>query len=896
MDVSRYNYECQAVLHFGLRYAKGLGHDYLEVEHVALALLRRDWNRVEPETHAALERGLEDFLQKFPKRFGRVSVAFGPRLNQALDALEVKVSGRPIEINELWDALVLNSDAMKKHLKQSEDDKAKDFQQWEIPNAQKGPEAKAPAAKAPTRGIIKNEAPKKEAEKTPNSNVNLNSNLNTKKLQVDLDKPLRDFTVDLTEQASRGQLDPVIGRDSEIRRVMEILGRKKKNNPILLGDPGVGKTAIAEGLALRIAEERVPDNMKGLRVLSLDLGALIAGTKFRGEFEERLKNLVKALESLGDRAVLFIDEIHTILGAGQSEGSTDAANLLKPALARGQLRCIGATTLVEFRKYFEKDAALERRFQSVLVDEPDRDTCLSILRGLKQKYEIHHGIPITDQALQAAVDMSILYIPHRQLPDKAIDLLDEAASHLKLQLQSVPTELERLQGQAAQLKVEQQLLEKQNKASKELTIVRVKLEKITQECARLETQWRHYQELMAKYRNLEVQWDERTQLLNAAKQEGNFELAARIQAEELPKIDEAMKIARAELEGAENRSGISARQVDRQEIARVLENWTGIPVGQLLSDEKERLRSIEEYLNDRVFGQQAALSVLAKAVRRSRLGLSDPGRPTGVFLFLGSTGVGKTETAKALAERLFAQSDNMIRIDMSELSEAHHVSRLVGAPPGYTGYEAGGMLTDSVRHKPYSVVLLDEIDKAHVRVLDILLQILDEGRLTDGQGRAADFRHCLFILTSNSFIPLVGVKDEERDAYLRKELAEIMRPELVNRFDEIVNFQRLGEAQYIRMVESELRQLNKRVANRDLRIELGGGMRKALAESAAQSPFAGRELRRIFQKWVIDAVSERMLGSESEFKGSWVLDWAIGTGIEWRPGAGETRLLPAARS
>lgn len=887
MDVSRYSYECQAVLHFGLRYAKGLGHDYLEVEHVALAVLRRDWSRVDPETHAALERGLEEFLQKFPKRFGRVSVAFGPRLNQALDAAEAKFSSRPIEIQELWPLLVQHSDAMKRHLKQSEDDKAKDFQRWDIPNAAKAaPEPKAPEKQVPTRGIIKNEAVKKQAEKSQN----------TKKLQDDLDKPLRDFTVDLTEQASRGQLDPVIGRDTEIRRVMEILGRKKKNNPILLGDPGVGKTAIAEGLALRIAEERVPDSMKGLRVLSLDLGALLAGTKFRGEFEERLKNLVKALESLGERAVLFIDEIHTILGAGQAEGSTDAANLLKPALARGQLRCIGATTLVEFRKYFEKDAALERRFQSVVVDEPDRDTCLSVLRGLKPKYEIHHGIPITDQALQAAVDLSILYLPHRQLPDKAIDLLDEAASHLKLQLQSVPTELERLQGQAAQLKVEQELLEKQNKASKELTIVRVKLEKITQECMRLETQWRHYQELMTKYRDLEVQWEERTQLLNASKQEGNFQLAARIQSEELPKIDEAMKIARAELEGTESRSGISARQVDRQEIARVLENWTGIPVGQLLSDEKERLRSIETYLNDRVFGQQQALSVLAKAIRRSRLGLSDPGRPSGVFLFLGPTGVGKTETAKALAERLFAQSENMIRIDMSEMSESHHVSRLIGAPPGYAGYEAGGVLTDSVRHKPYSVVLLDEIDKAHVRVLDILLQILDEGRLTDGQGRSADFRHCIFILTSNSYIPLVGVKDNERDAYIRRELASLMRPELVNRFDEIVSFQKLGEAQYIRMVESELVQLNKRVANRDLRIELGNGLRKALAETAAQSPFAGRELRRAFQKWVVDAVSERMLGSDTEFKGSWVLDWAIDTGAEWRQGVGETRLLPAARS
>ncbi|MES2746664.1 MAG: AAA family ATPase, partial [Bdellovibrionota bacterium] len=464
---------------------------------------------------------------------------------------------------------------------------------------------------------------------------------------------------------SEGKIDPVIGRDEEIRHVLEILGRKKKNNPILLGEPGVGKTAIAEGLALRIAEERVPDTMRGVRVLSLDLGSLLAGTKYRGEFEQRLKQLVEAMEELGDRAVIFIDEIHTILGAGSAEGGTDAANLLKPALARGQLRCIGATTISEFRKYFEKDAALERRFQSVMVNEPSREETISILRGLKTKYEIHHGLPISDAALQAAVDMAVLYLPHRQLPDKAIDLLDEACAHLKLKLLSVPAELEKLQAQAAQLRMEQQLLEKQKTGTKELGIIKVKLEKVTEACVMLEKAWRAHQASLAEYRQLEQHWEDRVSLLESSKTTGNFELAGRIQFDEMPKLAEKMAKIKKRLGETEKFQGFSAQEVDAQEIAFVLGRWTGIPVGQLLAGEKDRLKELENHLNEKVTGQKAAISAVSRAVKRSRLGLTDPNKPSGVFLFLGPTGVGKTETAKALAERVFVREDNLIRIDMT---------------------------------------------------------------------------------------------------------------------------------------------------------------------------------------------------------------------------------------
>jgi ATP-dependent Clp protease ATP-binding subunit ClpB len=878
VDVSRYSFEAQTVLHFALRYAKGLGHDYMEVEHVALAMIRRDFQMLDAESHARLEKALEDFLQLYPKKFGRVSVGFGPRLNQVLDQVEAAVKDRTITNQDLWPLLVNASSVMQKTERSTQDDKAKDFQVWQVP------QAKAP----PAQKVVKNNPslPKAEPKKEADS---------SRKLEAELDKRLRDFTHDFTEQASRGAIDPVIGRDTEIRRVLEILSRKKKNNPILLGEPGVGKTAIAEGIALRIVEEKVPESLKGVRVLSLDLGALLAGTKYRGEFEERLKQLIRALESLGDRVILFIDEIHTILGAGQSEGSADAANLLKPALARGQLRCIGATTLAEFRKYFEKDAALERRFQPVMVEQPTRDSTLSILRGLKTSYEIHHGIPIRDEALQAAVDLSILYLPQRNLPDKAIDLIDEAAARIKLQMQSVPAELEHLQAQAAQLRVEQQALEKQGGVSKGLTQVKVKLEKISEEAAAIEAIWKKHQKDLEHMRALEVRVEELTSLWQATKTRSDFETAARLQYQELPAAKEAFEKAKQQLEEQEKIHAFLGRAVDRQEIARVLALWTGIPVGEMLADEKQSLAHLETQLNDRVFGQDEALSAVAKAVRRSRLGLSDPKRPSGVFLFLGPTGVGKTETAKALAASLFLSEQNLIRIDMSEYMEAHNVARLIGAPPGYAGYEGGGFLTDAVRNKPYSIVLFDEIEKAHPRVLDIMLQIFDDGRLTDARGRLADFRHTFIIMTSNLQASAAHVPEAERDQEIRLQLSEHLRPELVNRIDEVVPFKSLARVHFHRMLHKELGQLNQRLNERDIRLELAPRLEQLLIQNALNSSFAGRDLKRGLQKYVTDAVAQKLLDPAADMKGLWILDWEPSQGLIWNRDQRQDRYLPPAR-
>ncbi len=885
MDVSLYSFEAQTALHFALRYAKGLGHDYMEVEHVALAMLRRDFHMLDAEAHARLEKALEDFLQLYPKKFGRVSVGFGPRLNRVLDQVEATVKARLISNADLWPLLLQSSDIMQKTQRSTQDDKAKDFQAWQVPDS-KSPPALGKAN--PSSKILKGE-PKPKAESAPKE-VDP-----ARKLDAELDKRLRDFTHDFTELASRGEIDPVIGRDAEIRRVLEILSRKKKNNPILLGDPGVGKTAIAEGIALRIVEEKVPESLKGVRVLSLDLGALLAGTKYRGEFEERLKQLIRALESLGDRVILFIDEIHTILGAGQSEGSADAANLLKPALARGHLRCIGATTLAEFRKYFEKDAALERRFQPVAVDQPTRDTSLSILRGLKTSYEIHHGVPIHDDALQAAVDLSILYLPHRNLPDKAIDLVDEAAARLKLQMQSVPAELEQLLAQAAQLRVEQQALELQGGVSKGLTQVKVKLEKVLAESSSIDTLWKKHQQDLVNMRALEVRYEELSTLWQAAKDRSDFELAARLQFQELPKAKEAFEQAKKLLEEQEKKHGFLGRAVDRQEIARVLSVWTGIPVGEMLADEKQNLARLESQLGDRVFGQDEAVQVVARAVRRSRLGLADPKRPSGVFLFLGPTGVGKTETAKALAHCLFLSEQNLIRIDMSEYMEAHNVARLIGAPPGYAGYEGGGLLTDAVRNKPYSIVLFDEIEKAHPRVLDIMLQIFDDGRLTDSRGRLADFRHCFIIMTSNLQVSAHHVPEVERDNELRLQLSEHMRPELVNRIDEVVPFKSLARIHFQRMLHRELSLLNQRLVERDIRLELAPGLEQLMIHNAQSSSFSGRELKRGLQKMIVDAVARKLLDPAADLKGLWILDWEPDQGLIWSRDQRQDRYLPPAR-
>ncbi len=878
MDVSLYSFDAQAVMHQALRYAKGLGHDYFEVEHVALSFLRRDWARLDAQTHGDLERALEDFLQKYSKKFGRVSVSFGPRLNRALDQVESKVKQRLIELDDLWDSLIQHSEVMQQEIAKHESDRSNDFKSWNINELEKTSKQKK------SRNLFSEglQAKKKTEEHQYDDEAKNKENEKTKRLDKESDRRLKEFTIDFTELAARGSIDPVIGRDEEIRRVLEILGRKKKNNPILLGPPGVGKTAVAEGLALRIVEEKVPEPLKGVRVLSLDIGSLVAGTKFRGDFEERLKQLLKAIESLGDRVILFIDEIHMLVGVGQSEGGADAANLLKPALARGALRCLGATTHAEYRKYFEKDAALDRRFQPVQVGEPDRESCLSILRGLKSRYEIHHGVPITDEALRAAVDLSILYLPLRYLPDKAIDLVDEACSRVKLQSQSVPEELEKIQSQVAQLEIEKKLLMKSESESKALAEVNSKLEILLGESKKIERLWNEHQINLERLRVFEVRNEELETLQRGARVKNDFESAAKLQYQELPKLREKIEQAKGEIEENERKFGFLSRSVDRQEIAKVLEKWTGIPMGDIISDEVERLKELDHRMRQKVFGQDEALEALARAVRRTRMGFSDPNRPNGVFFFLGATGVGKTETAKALAEVIFNNPTNMIRIDMSEFMEAHQVSGLIGAPPGYAGFESGGRLTDAVRHKPFSIVLLDEIDKAHPRVLDILLQVFDEGRLTDSQGRLADFRRCIIIMTSNYFVSLEGVKIEDKDQHLREDLCQFMRPELVNRIDEIVYFKNLEAEHFQRMLDREMSSFNRKLEEKGNRIFLGRGLSEKIVSLGVESKFAGRELRRGFQRLVVDIVADRLLERGNSMEGGWILDWDPEAGYRWQ--------------
>ncbi len=876
MDVSLYSFDAQAVLHQALRYAKGLGHDYFEVEHAALSLLRKDWDRLDAQAHGELERGLEEFLQKYSKKFGQVKVAFGPRLSRALDQVESKVKGRLVELDDLWDVLVQNSELLRSQIDKNKSERQNEFKSWNLNELEKKADPTVKRSNF-TEGFQKKNSKNDEQEL-------INDKEKGRKLDKDLDRKLKDFTIDFTELASRGSIDPVIGRDEEIRRVLEILGRKKKNNPILLGPPGVGKTAVAEGLALRIIEEKVPEPLKGVRVLSLDMGALIAGTKFRGDFEDRLKQLLKALELLGDRVILFIDEIHMLVGVGQSEGGADAANLLKPALARGAMRCLGATTHAEYRKFFEKDAALDRRFQPVQVGEPDRESCLTILRGLKARYEIHHGVPITDEALRAAVDLSVAYLPLRHLPDKAIDLVDEACSRVKLQSQSVPEDLDKIQSQISQLNLEKTILEKSDKQNHALKEVKQKLDQLIGEAEEMENRWAQHQIDLEKLRVFEVRNEELESLQRGARVKNDFESVAKLQYQEIPKLKEKIENLKDQINSNESKFGFLSRSVDKQEIAKVLEKWTGIPMGDLISDELERLKELDQKMRQRVFGQDEALEALARAVRRTRMGFSDPNRPNGVFFFLGSTGVGKTETAKALAEVIFKNPSHMIRIDMSEFMEAHQVSGLIGAPPGYAGFEAGGRLTDAVRHKPFSIVLLDEIDKAHPRVLDILLQVFDEGRLTDSQGRLADFRRCIIIMTSNYFISLEGVKTEDQDQHLREDLCQFLRPELVNRIDEIVYFKNLEAAHFQKMLDRELFGFNKRLEEKGTRIALGKGLNEKLIRIGIESKFAGRELRRGFQRQIIDVVADRVLERGEAMKGLWILDWDIESGYKWQLG------------
>lgn len=708
---------------------------------------------------------------------------------------------------------------------------------------------------------------------------------------------LKQLTIDtyarnLNDLASSGKLDPVIGRDEEIRRVLQILSRRTKNNPILIGEPGVGKTAIAEGLAQRIVSGDVPENLKSKKVYSLDMGALIAGAKYQGEFEERLKTVVKEVVDSEGEIILFIDEIHTLVGAGATSGAMDAANILKPALARGELQAVGATTLSEYQKYFEKDKALERRFQIVMVDEPSEESAISILRGLKVKYENHHQVRILDEAIIAAVDLSIRYITNRFLPDKAIDLVDEAASRLRLQINSLPEELENIERKIRQLEIEREAI-KREKDKKKIDELSKVIDELNNERSKIKSRWETERGFIENIQKEKKNIERYRYEAENAEREGNYGRVAELRYGKIPNAEQNIENLKAELKKVQGDNPLIDEVVNAEDIAEIVSRWTGIPVNKMLQSERDKLLNLEKELHKRVVGQDEAIVAVADAIRRSRAGLQDARRPIGSFIFLGTTGVGKTELAKALAEFLFDDENNMVRIDMSEYQERHSVSRLIGAPPGYVGYDESGQLTEAVRRKPYSVVLLDEIEKAHQDVYNILLQILDDGRLTDNKGRLVDFKNTIIIMTSN--IGAMAIQEmmtqnsdtgpdsdfEEMRNKVMEILRQFMKPEFLNRIDDIIMFTPLSKEQIINVVSMQFHSLKKMLKKNDIDIEMTSEAMKHIAETSYDVRYGARPVKRMMQRELINNLSKMILSDKVNKEKPIIVDYD-GEGVVFR--------------